>query len=99
MCKARAGGLTLHQSQQDQGGQPRQRHAKQQDATATASVHGCPQQQPCPAPRADRQQVGPIEAGGCASDIAAERAVAVADAVGDEPGEGRGGIGEKGIKE
>lgn len=79
-----AASLTLHEPQEDQRGQPRHRHGEEQDATATAPVHGRPQQQPGPAPRADGQQVGPVEAGGGASDVASEGAVAVADAVGDE---------------
>ena len=82
--------LTVHEPQQDERGQPRHRHGEQQDATATAPVHRGPQQQPGPAPRTDGQQVGPIEAGGVTSDVPAERAVAVTDAVGNEPERERG---------
>lgn len=76
--------LTLHESQEDQRGEPGQRHGEQQDATATAPVYGRPQQQPGTAPCADGQQVRPIEAGGGASDVTSERAVTVTNAVGDE---------------
>lgn len=76
--------LTLHESQEDQGGQARHRHGEQKDAAATAPVDGCPQQHPGAAARAHRQKVGPIEAGSRASHVTSERAVAVADAVRDE---------------
>lgn len=76
--------LTLHESQEDQRGQPRHRHGEEQDATATVPVHGRPEQQPGAPPCAHRQQVRPVEAGGRAFDVTPERAVTVTNAVGDE---------------
>lgn len=87
--------LTLHESQEDQRGQARHRHGEEQDAAAAAPVHRRPEQQPGSAPCAHGQQVGPVEAGGRASDVTSEGAVTVTNAVRDEPGggreEGRGG--------
>lgn len=85
--------LTLHEAQEDQRRQARHRHEQQQDAAAAAPVHGGPEQQPGSAPCAHRQQVRPVEAGGGASDVAPEGAVAVADAVRDEPA----GVGGRGV--
>lgn len=76
--------LTLHESQQYEGGQARHGHGEQQDAPAAAPIHRRPQQQPGPAPGAHRQQVGPVEAGGRTPHVPPEGAVAVADAMGDE---------------
>jgi len=81
--------LTLHESQEDQRGQPRHRHGEEQDATTAEPVYSRPEQQPGTAPCAHRQQVRPIEARGCASDITSERAVTVTNAVSDESEGGR----------
>lgn len=77
-------GLTLHEPKKDQRGQTRHRHEQEQDATATTPVHRCPQQEPGTATRTYRQQVRPVEAGGVASDVTSEGAVAMTDAVRDE---------------
>lgn len=78
--------LTLHEAEEDQRSQARHRHGQQQDAAATAPVYGRPEQQPSPSPCTHGQQVGPVEAGGGASDITSERAVTVTNAVRDESG-------------
>lgn len=82
--------LTLHESEEDQRGQPRHRHGEEQDAAATVPVHGCPERDPGAAACTHRQQVHPVEAGGVASDVTSERAVAVTNAMRDEPEGGRG---------